>query len=79
MKQSAGNQDESPSQLIDAKITSLNDWRGKTLARVRALITQAAPQVVEEWKWNIPVWTAMSGARLICRRVMRLMKRRSRS
>ena len=57
MKQSTGNQDESPSHLIDAKIKSLDDWRGKALARVRALIKQAAPQVVEEWKWNIPVWS----------------------
>ena len=57
MKQSTGNQDESPSQLIDAKITSLNDWRGKTLARVRALIRQADAKVVEEWKWDIPVWS----------------------
>jgi len=48
---------ESPSQLIDAKIKSLDDWRGKTLAHVRALIKQADPQVVEEWKWSIPVWS----------------------
>ena len=57
MKQSTGSQGESPSKLIDAKIKSLDDWRGKTLARVRALITQADAQVVEEWKWNIPVWS----------------------
>ena len=48
---------ESPSSLIDAKIRSLDDWRGKTLARVRALIKQADPKVVEEWKWNVPVWS----------------------
>ncbi len=54
-KQSEGA--ESPSQLIDAKIKSLDDWRGKTLAQVRALILQAEPAVVEEWKWNIPVWS----------------------
>ncbi len=48
---------DSPSQRIDAKIKSLDDWRGKTLARVRALILQADPKVVEEWKWNIPVWS----------------------
>ena len=48
---------ESPSTLIDARIRSLDDWRGKTLARVRALIKQADPQVVEEWKWNVPVWS----------------------
>jgi hypothetical protein len=48
---------ESPSHLIDARIRSLDDWRGKTLARVRALIKQADPKVVEEWKWNVPVWS----------------------
>ena len=48
---------ESPSSLIDARIRSLDDWRGKTLARVRALIKQADPEVVEEWKWNVPVWS----------------------
>lgn len=54
-KQDAGTQ--SPSQLIDAKIKSLADWRGQTLAHVRALIQQADPAVVEEWKWNVPVWS----------------------
>jgi len=48
---------ESPSRLIDARIESLDDWRGKTLSRVRALIKQADPAVVEEWKWNVPVWS----------------------
>ncbi|MDO8778163.1 MAG: DUF1801 domain-containing protein, partial [Burkholderiaceae bacterium] len=48
---------DSPSQLIDAKIETLNDWRGKTLAHVRALIQQADPAVVEEWKWSLPVWS----------------------
>jgi hypothetical protein len=48
---------ESPSHLIDARIKSLDDWRGKTLSRVRALIKQADPKVVEEWKWNVPVWS----------------------
>ena len=48
MKQSAGNQDESPSQLIDAKIKGLDDWRGTTLARVRALIRQADAKMVDE-------------------------------
>ena len=57
MKQSTGNQDESPSQRIDAKIKSLDDWRGKSLARVRALIRQADAKVVEEWKWDVPVWS----------------------
>jgi hypothetical protein len=57
MKKSATPKDESPSRLIDARIKELNDWRGKTLARVRALIKQADPDVVEEWKWRgVPVW-----------------------
>jgi hypothetical protein len=48
---------ESPSKLIDARIKELGDWRGKTLAHVRALIKQAEPKVVEEWKWRgVPVW-----------------------
>lgn len=48
---------ESPSRLIDARIKELGDWRGKTLARIRALIRQAVPGVVEEWKWRgVPVW-----------------------
>lgn len=48
---------ESPSRLIDARIKELNDWRGKALARVRALIKQADKDVVEEWKWRgVPVW-----------------------
>ena len=47
----------SPSRLIDARIKELGDWRGKTLARIRALIKQADPDVVEEWKWRgVPVW-----------------------
>ncbi|MGF6229251.1 hypothetical protein QFZ27_003206 [Inquilinus ginsengisoli] len=49
---------ESPSRLIDARIEELGDWRGATLARVRALIKQADPEVVEEWKWRgVPVWS----------------------
>src|SRR5438128_4555474 len=49
---------DSPSQLIDARIKELSDWRGKTLARVRILIKQAEPEVVEEWKWRgVPVWS----------------------
>src|ERR1700730_15402792 len=48
---------ESPSQLIDARIKELGDWRGETLARVRKLIKEACPGVVEEWKWRgVPVW-----------------------
>jgi len=50
-------QGDSPSKLIDARIKELDDWRGKTLARLRALIKQADPDVVEEWKWNVPVWS----------------------
>ena len=49
--------EKSPSELIDARIAELGDWRGETLARVRALIRQADPEVVEEWKWNVPVWS----------------------
>jgi hypothetical protein len=49
--------DSSPSQLIDARIKELGDWRGDTLARIRKLIKQADPDVVEEWKWRgVPVW-----------------------
>jgi hypothetical protein len=48
----------SPSQLIDARIKELADWRGETLARIRALIKQADPEVIEEWKWRgVPVWS----------------------
>jgi len=48
---------ESPSRLIDGRIKELGDWRGETLARVRALIKEADPEVVEEWKWRgVPTW-----------------------
>jgi hypothetical protein len=63
MTKSSAPQDESPSQLIDAKIEELGDWRGKTLSTLRALIKQADPEVVEEWKWRkpsnpgVPVWS----------------------
>jgi len=57
MKKSVTSKDESPSRLIDARIKELDDWRGKTLAHVRALIKQADPEVVEEWKWSVPVWS----------------------
>ena len=54
----------SPSQLINARIKELGDWRGQTLARIRALIKQADPEVIEEWKWRgVPVW---SHAGIIC-------------
>src|SRR5713226_4544356 len=57
MKKSATTKGESPSRLIDARIKELDDWRGKTLSHVRALIKQADPEVVEEWKWRgVPVW-----------------------
>lgn len=57
MKKSATTEGESPSRLIDARIKELDDWRGKTLSLVRALIKQADPEVVEEWKWRgVPVW-----------------------
>jgi hypothetical protein len=49
---------KSPSDLIDARIKELDDWRGKTLSRLRSLIKQADPEVVEEWKWRgVPVWS----------------------
>jgi hypothetical protein len=48
---------ESPSRLIDGRIKELGDWRGKTLSRLRALIKQADPEVEEEWKWSVPVWS----------------------
>jgi hypothetical protein len=57
-KKSTATKGESPSRLIDARIKELDDWRGKTLVRVRALIKQADPDVVEEWKWRgVPVWS----------------------
>jgi hypothetical protein len=56
--------EDSPSQLIDARIEELDDWRGETLARIRGLVKQADPEVVEEWKWRgVPVW---SHAGIIC-------------
>ena len=56
-KGSASPKTDSPSRLIDARINELGDWRGKTLARVRALIHEADPEIVEEWKWmGTPVW-----------------------
>jgi len=62
MKNASGSKEESgavaPSRLIDGRIKELGDWRGKTLAHVRALIKQAVPDVVEEWKWRgVPVWS----------------------
>jgi len=57
MKKSVSHDGKSPSRLIDERITELGDWRGKTLSRLRALIKQADPKVVEEWKWSVPVWS----------------------
>jgi hypothetical protein len=57
MKKSGPQKSKSPSQLIDARIKELSDWRGKTLGRLRALIKEADPNVVEEWKWRgVPTW-----------------------
>lgn len=62
MKKESGG--ESASALIDTRIKELDDWRGETLARIRAIIKQADPDVVEEWKWRgVPVW---SHAGIIC-------------
>jgi hypothetical protein len=59
-----GKEGDSPSRLIDARIAELGDWRGETLARIRNLIRQADPEIVEEWKWRgVPVW---SHAGMIC-------------
>jgi hypothetical protein len=64
MKKINARNDHSPSQRIDARIKELNDWRGETLSRIRALIKQADPEVIEEWKWRgVPVW---SHAGIIC-------------
>jgi hypothetical protein len=63
MKKSATTKSESPARQIDARIKELDDWRGTTLRRVRALIKQADPEVIEEWKWakasspGVPVWS----------------------
>jgi len=64
MKKSGSQKSKSPSQLIDARIKELGDWRGKMLSRLRTLVKEADPEVVEEWKWRgVPVW---SHAGLIC-------------
>jgi hypothetical protein len=57
MKKSGSKKSESPSRLIDARIKELGDWRGKMLSRLRALVREADPEVVEEWKWRVPVWS----------------------
>jgi len=57
VKQTGSQEGDAPSQLIDARIRELGDWRGEMLARIRALIKEADPEVVEEWKWRgTPVW-----------------------
>jgi len=67
MGKNGEKKDESPSQLIDARIKELGDWRGETLAKVRRLIKEADPEVVEEWKWvkptnpGTPVWSHNGG------------------
>ena len=69
MTKSSAEQVESPSAQIDARVQELGDWRGETLSRLRALIKQADPEVVEEWKWKkasnpgVPVWSHQG---LIC-------------
>jgi hypothetical protein len=57
MKKRESPQSKSPSQLINARIKELGDWRGKMLNRLRALVKEADPEVVEEWKWNVPAWS----------------------
>ena len=57
MKKNEPQRGKSPSQLIDARIEELGDWRGRMLGRLRALVREADPGVVEEWKWSIPVWS----------------------
>ena len=58
MKKNEAQMDESPSQLIDGRIRDLGDWRGQMLSRLRAVIKEADPDVVEEWKWRgVPVWS----------------------
>jgi hypothetical protein len=67
MSENGGSSDESSSQLIDNKIKELSDWRKETLAKVRRLIKEADPEIVEEWKWvkptnpGTPVWSHNGG------------------
>ena len=57
MKKSGSQDTKSPSRLIDERIKELGDWRGKTLGKLRTLVKEADPDVVEEWKWRgVPVW-----------------------
>ena len=58
MKKSGPQESKSPSQLIDARIKELGDWRGEMLSRLRALVKKADPEIIEEWKWRgVPVWS----------------------
>ena len=58
MKKSAPQESKSPSQLIDARIKELGDWRGEMLSRLRAVVKKADPGIIEEWKWRgVPVWS----------------------
>jgi len=57
MKKSSSTEGESASELIDRNIAELGDWRAQTLSRMRELIKEADPQVIEEWKWSTPVWS----------------------
>jgi hypothetical protein len=57
MKKSGSTEGPSASELIDKRIAELGDWRGETLSRMRKLIKEADPDVVEEWKWGVPVWS----------------------
>ena len=57
MKKRGSRNSKSPSQLINARVRELGDWRGKMLSRLRTLVKEADPDVVEEWKWSVPVWS----------------------
>ncbi len=57
MKKPGSTEHQSAAELIDKRIAELGDWRGETLRRMRKLIREADPDVVEEWKWNVPVWS----------------------
>jgi hypothetical protein len=57
MTKSGSQKEKSPSRMIDERIKELGDWRGKMLSQLRTLIRQADPEVVEEWKWEVPVWS----------------------
>jgi hypothetical protein len=57
MKKGGSQEGKSPPEMIDARIEELADWRGEMLSRLRALVKEADPEVVEEWKWSVPVWS----------------------